>query len=123
MSTSAGPTIARVDTLAHWSNLFHPTKGAFRSPSTDGATIEHLDIDLRFVHSNYNDDDDEEPVANKDIPLSASAVSSTAQPGTIHLPKVCVLTLRGAEHCQDSDDAMEALLEVLLSLNPVEVRW
>ena len=120
----SAPTIARVDTLAHWTSLFHPTTGAFRLPSIDGATIEHLDIDLRYVHCNYESD---ESVANgtsktKSIPLFASAASTT-QMGTIHLPRVCVLTLRGAEHCQDSDEAMDALSEVLLSINPVEVQW
>ena len=107
------PTVARVDSLSHWTNLFHPTTGAFRLPSTSGETIEHLDIDLRFVHCDFTDPS----VKAKDGKVTLLPT------GAVHLPKVCLLTLRGAEHCQDCDEAMDALAEVLGAIHPIEVRW
>ncbi|ORX35800.1 hypothetical protein BD324DRAFT_80738 [Kockovaella imperatae] len=115
MTTSTTPTFARVSSLTHWTNLFHPVTGAFRLPSTAGEYIEHLDIDLRFVHCEFQD------VGSL---LGPKALEKTLLPsGPVHLPKVCLLTLRGAEHCQDCDESMEALAEVLGVIRPVEVRW
>lgn len=41
----------------------------------------------------------------------------------VYLPNVAVITLRGAEHCHDHEERMDALAEVLLAIKPVEVRW
>ena len=98
------PTLARVSSLAHWATFFHPSTGVFRLPRTDGATIKHLDIDLRFI------DHELRPESGK-------------VKGDVYLPHVCIITLRGAEHVCDSDDHMEALAEVLLAIKPMEVRW
>ena len=98
------PTFARVASLGQWANLFSPAQGVFRAPSTQGHTIEHLDIDIRFVPTDYDAKD----------PSPA---------GDIDLPSVCVLTLRGGEYCQDSDERMDVLVEVLSAIKPVEVRW
>ncbi|KAL7421601.1 hypothetical protein Q5752_003370 [Cryptotrichosporon argae] len=95
------PTTARVASLAQWRHFFDPTAGVFRHPSTAGHSIEHLDIDLRFVEH-------------------ADAVPPIAQ---VDLPHVCKLTLRGGEFCQDDDDRMDTLAAVLFAINPVEVQW
>ena len=107
------PTVARVDSLSQWAALFHPQTGVFRLPSTKGSTIQHLDIDIRFV-----DADEEALVRTARTPVTPRP---TLQP--IHLPNVCILTLRGAEHVHDSDERMEILAEVLRALKPVEVHW
>ncbi|EIW70384.1 hypothetical protein TREMEDRAFT_15540, partial [Tremella mesenterica DSM 1558] len=101
---SPAPTYARVASLSQWSSLFSP-QGAFRAPSDQGNTIEHLDLDIRFVPSSYEDIKQGEGI------------------GPLVLPNVCILTLRGGEYCQDSDERMELLLEVLENVRPVEVRW
>ena len=102
MSLAATANTARVDSLSHWTTIFHPNTGSFRLPSTSGELIEHLDIDLRFI--------DHE--AGSDTPAQA-----------IYLPRVWKLTLRGAEHVQDSEEQMACLSEVLLAIRPVEVHW
>jgi hypothetical protein len=130
------PTSAKVDSLTHWSKFFHPTNGIFRLPSTEGRSIEHLDIDLRFIDHEFDnlhgahhqafpkDLIKAQARANgvKKISLPAANVDSGTG-GDIYLPNVVVLTLRGAEHVQDSEDRMDALAEVLLAFNPVEIRW
>ncbi len=110
MSTSPSrvPTTARVASLTQWSNLFHPARGVFRHPSTEGETIEHLDIDLRYIDHGSDSHD-------------GSSSISTVEP--ISLPGVCRLILRGAEHVQDSDERIGCLSEVLDAINPVEVQW
>jgi len=110
--TSAPPTVARVSSVAQWTNLFHPQDGLFRLPRTAGASIEHLDIDLRFV--------DHEPVIRTGASTSSSVEPTSAE---IYLPNVAVITLRGAEHVHDNDGRMDALTEVLLAIRPIEVRW
>ena len=105
MATVA-PTIARVASLTQWTRCFHPTEGAFRLPSSEGKTIEHLDLDLRFVQHEF------------EVPKEAHGL---AQP--LYLPHVCVLVLRGAEHVLDNEEMMECLSEVLLAVNPIEVKW
>lgn len=111
MSSSA-PTVARVSSVAQWTNLFHPHDGVFRLPRTEGASIEHLDIDLRYI----------------DHETAIKSGSSTPSPhnpmsGDIYLPNVAVVTLRGAEHVHDHDGRMDALADVLLAMRPIEVRW
>lgn len=98
----SSPNVARVASLTSWSKFFHPTEGVFRLPSTAGASIEHLDIDLRFVlhHPEF-----------------------MADCGEIYLPAVHKVTLRGGEYVQDSEERMECLSEVLCALNPMEVHW
>nr|ODN97588.1 hypothetical protein L204_03006 [Cryptococcus depauperatus CBS 7855] len=96
----ATPNYAQVKSLTQWDAFFNPTDGLFRLPSTRGADVEHLDIDLRFVGD--SDGLGGEP---------------------LHLPHVCILTLRGSEYVQEDDVRMDALAEVLLAVNPVEVRW
>ncbi|ODN94249.1 hypothetical protein L198_05105 [Cryptococcus wingfieldii CBS 7118] len=102
------PTYARVASITHWNTFFSHDDGLFRLPSTQGATIEHLDIDLRYVG------DDE-------LAKSGHRFLKSDQP--VHIPKVCVLTLRGGEYVHDDDTRIDALAEVLLAINPVEVRW
>ena len=111
MSSSA-PTVARVSSVGQWSNLFHPHNGVFRLPRTEGASIEHLDIDLRFV-------DHETAIRSGTSTPSPNGPMS----GDIYLPNVAVITLRGAEHVQDHDGRMDALADVLLATRPIEVRW
>jgi hypothetical protein len=103
------PTTARVASLTHWTHLFHQQTGTFRLPHTAGASIEHLDIDLRFVHF-------EEQPPNKTSLLPT-------QVEDVYLPNVMKLTLRGAEHVHDSEERMDCLAEVLCAINPVEVQW
>lgn len=86
MSESPQPTCARITTLAQWKHFFHPTTGVFRSPSTEGQTIEHLDIDLRYIDHEYDDTYPKDPKAFQDQ-------DRTPSPG-IHLPLVSRLTLR-----------------------------
>ncbi|WVQ72467.1 hypothetical protein IAR50_002019 [Cryptococcus sp. DSM 104548] len=105
--SSPAPTYARVASISHWNTFFSHDDGLFRLPSTQGATIEHLDIDLRYVG------DDE-------LAKSGHRFLKSDQP--VHIPKVCVLTLRGGEYVHDDDTRMDALAEVLLAINPVEVR-
>ncbi|WWD17197.1 hypothetical protein CI109_101635 [Kwoniella shandongensis] len=107
-SPSPSPTLAKVTSLADWSTFFHPTKGIFRNPFTEGETIEHLDIDLRFVDHEY------------DLPLDNHGLPNLP---ALNLPRVCVLTLRGGEYVQDDDLRIDCLAEVLLAINPVEVQW
>ncbi|KAK8864496.1 hypothetical protein IAR55_001746 [Kwoniella newhampshirensis] len=107
-SPSPPPTLAKVTSLAHWTTFFHPTNGIFRHPSTQGETIEHLDIDLRFVNHEHDP-----PQNVHDVPNLPA----------IDLPRVCVLTLRGGEYVQDDDLKMDCLAEILLGINPIEVRW
>ena len=104
--TTVATTIARVASLTQWTRYFHPTKGAFRLPSGEGETIEHLDLDLRFVQHEVE---------------NTKEAQGLAQP--LHLPHVCVLVLRGAEHVLDSEKMMDCLSEVLLAVNPTEVKW
>lgn len=105
--SSPTPTYARIRSLSHWTTFFNQPDGLFRLPSTQGAAIQHLDIDLRFVADHQVETVD--PHLETDTP--------------IHLPNVCVLTFRGGEYVQDDDLRMDALAEVLLAVNPVEVRW
>ncbi|WVR09792.1 hypothetical protein IAU60_006868 [Kwoniella sp. DSM 27419] len=98
------PTYARVTSLSHWTTFFHPTEGTFRLPHDLGDTIQHLDVDLRFVQQ-----DTVPPAQVKALP--------------IHLPSVCRLTLRGGEFVQDDETRMDALSEVLMAINPIEVHW
>lgn len=97
---STPPNTVRVKSLSTWAHFFHPTTGIFRLPSAHGASIEHLEIDLRYV-------DESCLVADANV---------------VFLPNVCRLTLRGGEYCQE-DERMEALTEVLFAINPVEVHW
>ncbi|WWC70107.1 uncharacterized protein I206_104054 [Kwoniella pini CBS 10737] len=115
---TSGPTpranYAKVSSIAQWLNYFHPITGIFRSSSIDGESIEHLDIDLRYVEHEYqlpkakkiNEAEIELPI-NKDI----------------NLPRVVVLTLRGGEYVQDDESRMQSLAEVLAAISPVEVHW
>lgn len=103
MPESPAPTYARVASITHWQTFFHQTNGIFRYPSKEGETIEHLDIDLRYV----------------DHELTKEGTGG----GAIHLPLVCLWTLRGGEFVQDQDERMELLAEVLAAINPIEVRW
>jgi hypothetical protein len=114
-SSPLAPNTARVASLSHWARFFHPQDGIFRSPSDQGESIEHLDIDLRYVEHEYVS-----PTVSKDkdgkkikLPL----------PGKVALPNVCRLTLRGGEYVQDSEERMDCLAEVLAAITPIEVRW
>ena len=102
--TSSSPNLARITSLASWTKFFHPTTGIFRFPSEAGSTIDHLDIDLRFVEHSPEMLD----------------IQGCAQ---IYLPGVSKVTLRGGEYVQDSEERMECLSEVLCALNPIEVQW
>ncbi|KAK4684353.1 hypothetical protein P7C73_g5824, partial [Tremellales sp. Uapishka_1] len=104
MTSPQQPTTARITALAHWNTFFHPTAGVFRCPSTAGASIEHLDIDLRFVAHEHGHE-------------------TFAPASTVDLPRVCILTLRGGEYVQEDEGRMDCLAEVLSSIHPVEVRW
>ena len=95
------PNAARITTLSSWSQFFS-AQGQFRLPSTEGASVEHLDIDLRFI-----DHDSHDGLSLNDV----------------YLPNVAKLTLRGAEFCQDDDDRMDCLAEVFNAISPVEVQW
>jgi hypothetical protein len=110
LSSPLPPNTARVASLSHWTRFFHPTEGIFRAPSYEGETIEHLDIDLRYVEHEYP------------APKARHAVDPALQ-GPISLPNVCKLTLRGGEYVQDSEERMDCLAEVLEAINPIEVRW
>jgi hypothetical protein len=88
----------QIKSLSTWSYLFHPTTGHYRQPH-NGDALSHLDIDIRFVDETCLGD------------------------AAIHLPNVEKLTLRGGEYCQEDDERMEALAQVLNALNPVEVQW
>ncbi|KIR67322.1 hypothetical protein I314_02540 [Cryptococcus bacillisporus CA1873] len=105
--SSPAPTYAKIRSLSHWATFFNQPDGLFRLPSTQGAAIQHLDIDLRFVADHQVETVD--PHLETDTP--------------IHLPNVCILTFRGGEYVQDDDLRMDALAEILLAVNPVEVRW
>lgn len=107
-SPSPAPTIARVASTSQWANLFHPTEGVFRHPSTNGESIGHLDIDLRFVQ--YEPDSTDAPTDIRHV-------------GPIYLPRVCRLSLRGAEYVQNSEERMGCLDEVFRAINPIEVQW
>jgi hypothetical protein len=107
---SLAPTFAKVASLQQWNTLFHPTTGLFRLPNTEGKTIQHLDIDLRFV----NHEDDSKDHFHSLTPMAAAEV---------YLPSVSVLTLRGAEHVCDHDQRMDAMADVFLAVKPTEVRW
>ncbi|WRT66474.1 uncharacterized protein IL334_003433 [Kwoniella shivajii] len=110
MSTDASiPTYAKVHSLNQWITYFHPTTGIFRSPSDKGESIEHLDIDLRYVEHDYH--------------LSQNVRNGEELIGDINLPRVVVLTMRGGEYVQDDESRMESLAEVLAAINPVEVQW
>lgn len=110
---SSQPSFARVSSLTHWKTFFHPTSGLWRLPNTEGASITHLDIDLRYVDHEHDADHP------KDGPMTMTphAVSE------VYLPNVVILTLRGAEHCHDVDERMDELADILLSIKPIEVRW
>ncbi|KIR40608.1 hypothetical protein I307_05408 [Cryptococcus deuterogattii 99/473] len=105
--SSPAPTYAKIRALSHWATFFNQPDGLFRLPSTQGAAIQHLDIDLRFVADHQVETVD--PRLETDTP--------------IHLPNVCILTFRGGEYVQDDDLRMDTLAGVLLAINPVEVRW
>ncbi|WVF71289.1 hypothetical protein IAT40_006092 [Kwoniella sp. CBS 6097] len=111
-SPAPTPTYARISSLSHWTTFFHPTSGIFRSPANQGESIEHLDIDLRFVEHEY---DNSAASKGHDELLSFGH--------KVNLPRVVVLTLRGGEYVQDDETRMDALAEVLLAINPVEVHW
>ena len=97
----ANPNTARITTLSSWSQFFS-AQGQFRQPSNDGAAVEHLDIDLRFIDHESHDG----------LTLN-----------DVYLPNVCKLTLRGGEYVQECDDRMDCLAEVLNAISPVEVQW
>jgi len=109
---SPSPTFARVASVKHWDTLFHPKTGLLRLPNTEGKTIEHLDIDLRFINHDFDDDPKDHYHS-----LTPNAIAE------VYLPSVSVLTLRGAEHVCDHDERMDALADVLLAIRPTEVRW
>ena len=109
---SPAPTFARVASLRQWDTLFHPTAGLFRLPNTEGQTIHHLDIDLRFVNHEFDDDPKDH--------FHSLAPNTVAE---VYLPSVGVVTLRGAEHVCDHDERMDALADILLAIKPAEVRW
>ncbi|KAK6909983.1 hypothetical protein L486_00367 [Kwoniella mangroviensis CBS 10435] len=111
------PTYAKVLSLSQWITYFHPTEGIFRSPSDQGESIEHLDIDLRYVEHDYHQPLITKPAKNNDELLLPSGYKD------INLPRVVVLTLRGGEYVQDDESRMESLAEVLMAINPVEVHW
>ncbi|WWC94291.1 hypothetical protein V866_001133 [Kwoniella sp. B9012] len=111
------PTYAKVLSLSQWITYFHPTEGIFRSPSTQGESIEHLDIDLRYVEHDYHQPLVTKPAKNNNELLLPSGNQD------IDLPRVVVLTLRGGEYVQDDESRMESLAEVLMAINPVEVHW
>jgi hypothetical protein len=126
-SPSPAPTTAPVRALSHWITFFHSTKGIYRHPSTEGVTIEHLDIDLRFIAI----EEDEEPKKKSirkstfdgdDEPTTPMITHMPKQIQPIWLPSVCSLTLRGGEACQE-DERMDILAEVLMAIRPVEVKW
>jgi len=105
MSTSPNPTYARTASLTQWQKFFNQTNGIFRYPSIAGETIEHLDIDLRYL-----DHEDEKSIKEVEV-------------GAVHLPLITVLTFRGGEYVQDHEERMDQIAEVLAAINPVEVRW
>ncbi|WVW84027.1 hypothetical protein I302_106055 [Kwoniella bestiolae CBS 10118] len=111
------PRYAKVLSIAQWISYFHPTEGIFRSPSTQGESIEHLDIDLRYVEHDYHQPLITKPAKNNEELLLPSGNKD------INLPRVVVLTLRGGEYVQDDESRMESLAEVLMAINPVEVHW
>ena len=128
---SSAPTVARVTTLSQWSAFFHPVSGLFRLPRADGSTIEHLDIDLRYIDHDrgHAESDPSDGPPSKDM-LQAQAQADDVSDqwaiphvGDVYLPRVCVVTLRGAELVCDTEERMDCLAEVLLAINPMEVRW
>lgn len=113
----APPNVAIVNSLTDWTDFFHPVRGVFRHPSQAGESIEHLDIDLRFVQDEHED-------ANGHLaPGQGGSSLGRMTHAPINLPHVGVLTLRGGEFVQDSDERMECLSEVLRSLKPIVVKW
>jgi hypothetical protein len=97
------PNMIKIKSLADWNNCFHPSTGAFRLPRHQGSTIHTLEIDLRYVDESH--------------------LGKGNGGNEIHLPNVCILILRGGEYCQDRDERVDCLVEVLSVINPVEVRW
>ncbi|WWC62089.1 uncharacterized protein I303_104679 [Kwoniella dejecticola CBS 10117] len=117
MTTESTPkaTYAKVSSIAQWITYFHPTTGIFRSPSSDGESIEHLDIDLRYVEHEYQLPKPKKHGGEDEVELPLNK--------GINLPRVVVLTMRGGEYVQDDESRMESLAEVLAAVNPVEVHW
>ncbi|OCF33014.1 hypothetical protein I316_05352 [Kwoniella heveanensis BCC8398] len=109
-SPSPTPTYAKISSLSHWTTFFHPTSGIFRLSANQGESIEHLDIDLRFVEHEYDNS-------------AAKGLEELSFDRKINLPRVVKLTLRGGEYVQDDETRMDALAEVLLAISPVEVHW
>ncbi|WVQ99578.1 hypothetical protein IAU59_006714 [Kwoniella sp. CBS 9459] len=110
-SPAPTPTYAKVSSLSHWTTFFHPASGIFRLPATQGESIEHLDIDLRFVEHEF------------DNSAAKGLLEELSFGQQVNLPRVVKLTLRGGEYVQDDETRMDALAEVLLAINPVEVHW
>ncbi|WWC89220.1 uncharacterized protein L201_004138 [Kwoniella dendrophila CBS 6074] len=111
VETPIKATYAKVLSLSQWITYFHPINGIFRSPSNEGKSIEHLDIDLRYVEHEY--EISKSLKQDQELPINKE----------INLPRVVVLTLRGGEYVQDDESRMESLAEVLSAINPVEVHW
>lgn len=101
--TSTPPNTVSITSLFCWDHFFHPTTGIFRLPNTQGASIDHLNIDLRLVN--------ESPYGTRDVE------------NEIYMPNVSRLTLSGGEFCQDDDKRVDCLVEVLAAINPIEVQW
>jgi hypothetical protein len=95
------PTIVRIKSLADWNNCFHPSTGTFRLPSQTGVSVHTLEIDLRYVDETH--------------------WGKGNGGNEVYLPNVCSLILRGGEYCQDQDERVDCLTEVLSVINPIEV--